>query len=213
MQNARMPAEVRDVAPGLWVWRVEHPAWRPGLDWEPLVTSTCVESSGEVALLDPIAPSDGEGEVWERLDARRPTLVAVLKPDHVRDVDLFAGRYAARAFGPYLFWRDDVPEPELEPLAPGSELPGGFVALYDGRGRNETPLWLPEQRALVFADALTAPGGDLRVWSTPWHEERALPALRALLELPFELVIVSHGEPVHDRAAYERALTLPPWGG
>jgi hypothetical protein len=37
------------------------------------------------------------------------------------------------------------------------------VALYDGRGRNETPLWLPEQRTLVFADALTAPGGELRV--------------------------------------------------
>jgi hypothetical protein len=26
-------------------------------------------------------------------------------------------------------------------------------------------------------------------------------------------VIVSHGEPVHDRAAYERALELPPWEG
>jgi hypothetical protein len=24
-------------------------------------------------------------------------------------------------------------------------------------------------------------------------------------------VIVSHGEPVHDRAAYERALELPMW--
>jgi hypothetical protein len=26
-----------------------------------------------------------------------------------------------------------------------------------------------------------------------------------------EHVIVSHGEPVHDRAAYERSLGLPPW--
>jgi len=34
-----------------------------------------------------------------------------------------------------------------------------------------------------------------------------------LLDLPFERVIVSHGEPVHDRAAYERALELPPWSG
>jgi glyoxylase-like metal-dependent hydrolase (beta-lactamase superfamily II) len=68
---------------------------------------------------------------------------------------------------------------------------------------------LPEQRALVFADALTAPDGELRVWATPWHEERALPALRALRELPFEHVIVSHGEPAHDRAALERALELP----
>ena len=137
----------------------------------------------------------------------------MLKPDHVRDTDLFVRRYGARAFGPFLFWRTNIPETELEGIEPGSELPGGLVALYDGRGRNETPVWLPEQRALVFADGLTAPAGELRVWSTPWHEERTLPALRALLELPFEHVIVSHGEPVHDRAAYERALTRQPWTG
>jgi glyoxylase-like metal-dependent hydrolase (beta-lactamase superfamily II) len=208
-----MPAELRDVTAGLWLWRVAHPDWNPGVNWEPLVTSTCVESNGEVALLDPIAPPDDADEIWDRLGARPPTLLVVLKPDHVRDVDLFARRYGARAFGPSLFWRDDVPDTDLEPIEPGSELPGGLLALYDGRGRNETPLWLPEQRALVFADALTARAGELRVWSTPWHEERALPALRALLELPFEHVIISHGEPVHDRAAYERALERAPWGG
>ncbi len=209
-----MQGELRDVAAGLWVWRVPHPDWKEGLDWEPLVTSTCVESGGEVAVLDPIAPSDDNAdEVWARLDDRPPTLVVVLKPDHVRDVDLFVRRYGARAFGPRLFWRDNIPETRLEPIEPGSELPGGLVALYDGRGRDETPLWVPEPRALVFADALTAPAGELRVWATPWHEERALPALRALLDLPFEHVVVSHGEPVHDRAAYEQALERSPWSG
>jgi hypothetical protein len=203
----------RDVAAGLWIWRLEHPDWNPGLDWPQTVTSTWVAAGGEVALLDPLAPPEDADEVWARLDEQPPTLVAILKPDHVRDVDLFVRRYGARAFGPSLFWRHDIPETELEPIEPGAELPGGLVALYDGRGRNETPLWLPEQRALVFADALTAPEGELRIWSTPWHEERALPALRALLELPFEHVIVSHGEPVHDRAAYERALELSPWSG
>jgi glyoxylase-like metal-dependent hydrolase (beta-lactamase superfamily II) len=205
--------EIRDVAPGLWVWRHEHPAWRAGSGWEPPVVSTVVESRGEVAVLDGLAPPEDARDVWERLDARPPTLAVVLKPDHVRDVDLFVRRYGARAFGPYLFWRHDVPETELEPVEPGTELPGGLQALYDGRGRGETPLWLPEQRALVFADALTAPHGELRVWGTPWHEERALPALRALAELPVEHVIVSHGEPVHDRAAFERALELQPWEG
>jgi len=178
-----------------------------------MVTSTCVESRGEVLVLDPLAPSAGAAELWQRLDARPPTAVVVLKPDHVRDVDVFARRYRARAFGPRLFFRHDVPETELEWIDPGRELPGGIVALYDGRGRNETPLWLPEQRTLVFADALTAPGGELRVWVTPWHEERVLPALRALLELPFEQVIVSHGEPVHSRAEYIRALECSPWSG
>ena len=198
------------MAPGLWIWRLDHPDWHPEAGWEPPVTSTCVESGGEVALLDPIAPPD-ESEAWARLDANPPTLVVILKPDHVRDVDLFVRRYDARAFGPYLFWPGDNHETELEGIEPGTELPGGLVALYDGRGRNETPLWLPEQRALVFADALTERDGELRVWGTPWHEERVLPALRALLDLPFEHVIVSHGDPLHDRAAYERALELPPW--
>jgi hypothetical protein len=88
--------EIRDVAPGLWVWRVEHPRWRPNQGWEPLVASTCVESGGERLLLDPIAPPDDAAEVWKRLDASPPTAVVVLKPDHVRDADLFVRRYGAR---------------------------------------------------------------------------------------------------------------------
>jgi hypothetical protein len=204
--------ELRDVAPGLWLWRLEHPDWRPGLEWEPLVTSTCVESGGEVGVLDALAPPADATEIWSRLDERPPTFAAVLKPDHVRDVDVFVDRYDARPFGPDLFFRDDVPRAELEAIAPGSELPGGLLALYDGRGRQETPLYLPEQRALVFADGLTAPGGELRVWATPWHEQRVLPALRQLLELPFELVIVAHGEPLHMRTDFERALQRAPYG-
>ena len=34
---------------------------------------------------------------------------------------------------------------------------------------------------------------------------------RRLLDLPFERVIISHGEPVHTRDAFERALELPQW--
>ena len=208
----RSPVEVRDVAPGLWLWRQRHWEWRPGDDWEPEVSSWVVESRGEVVLLDPLAPKPPAPAVYDRLDRHPPTAVVVLKPDHVRDVDLFVRRYGARAYGPWLFWRSNIPETELEPIEPGSELPGGLKALYDGRGRNETPLWLPEQKALVFSDALTAPNGELVIWDTP-HIERARTALRELLELPFELVIVAHGDPVHDRTAFERALELPPYAG
>jgi hypothetical protein len=63
----------------------------------------------------------------------------------------------------------------------------------------------------VFADGMTAPGGVLRAWSTPWHAERVVPALRALLALPFEFVLVSHGEPVHTRGEFEAALEREPW--
>jgi hypothetical protein len=211
--NRDVVCEIRDVTDGLWLWRTEHPDWSAGEGWNGPVTTTCVEAGGEVILLDPLAPPPDCADVWTRIDARPPTVVLVLKPDHVRDVDLFARRYRARAFGPSLFWRGDVPKTDLLPIEPGDELPGGIVALYDGRGRQETPLWLPEHRTLVFADALTAPKGELLVWASPWHRERALPALQALLDFEFDHVIVSHGEPVHDRAAYERALELDPWVG
>ncbi len=213
MQSASSKVEVPDVARGLWIWRVRHPFWKPGDDWEPVVTSTFVESGGERLVLDPLAPPEDATEVWKRLDQRPPTVGVVLLPDHVRDIDKFVQRYHVRAYGPMFFFRDDIPKTELTPIRPDSVLPGGLVAQYDGRGRAETPLWLPEQRVLVFGDALTEREGQLRVWGSPSHEKRVVPALRALLELPFERVIISHGEPVHPRAAFERALKLPPWEG
>jgi hypothetical protein len=205
--------EVLDVAPGLWLWRQPHPDWREGVEWEREVTSFAVESGGVRMLLDPLAPPPAARDLWARLDALAPTVVVVLKPDHVRDVDLFVRWYGARAYGPFLFWRNDIPRTELEPVRPGDVLPGGLRALHDGRGQMETPLYLPDQRALVFADAMTAPGGVLRVWATPWHEERTLPTLRGLLELPFEHVLVAHGEPVHSREDFAAALGREPWSG
>ncbi len=208
-----MATQIIDVAPGLWIWRTTHHDWSPGQGWDPLVASTVVESRGEVVLIDPILPMDEAPELWERLDQTKPTAVAVLKPDHVRDVDAFVGRYAVPAYGPSLFFKEDIPRTDLIPIDPGRVIHGGLVALYDGRGRNETPLWLPDQRAIVFADALTAPEGKLRVWTTAWYQDRTLPALRALLDLPFLHVIVSHGEPVHNRRAFEEALESEPWSG
>ena len=196
---------------GLWVWRIPHPDWNGQSDWEPAVTSVAVTSGGKRILLDPLAPPPSERALWDRIDAFAPDTAVVLKPDHVRDVDLFVRWYGVRALGPVLYWRDDIPKTELEQIRPGDELPGGLKAFDDGRGMMETPVYLPEQRALVFADGLTAPDGELRVWASALHLERALPALRAMLELPFETVIVSHGEPVHDRARFEEALEREPW--
>ena len=96
-QDPQSQVELRDVAPGLWIWRLEHPHWKPGQGWEPLVASTCVESGGETLVLDPLAAPATAAEVWKRLDTRPPTAVVVLKPDHVRDVDLFVRRYGIRA--------------------------------------------------------------------------------------------------------------------
>lgn len=85
-----MAHELRDVVPGLWIWRVDYADWVPGEGWDRTLTSTCVETGGEVVLLDPLAPVDQGSGFWARLSARPPTLIVILKPDHVRDLDFFA---------------------------------------------------------------------------------------------------------------------------
>jgi glyoxylase-like metal-dependent hydrolase (beta-lactamase superfamily II) len=206
-----MGVEVRDVGPGLWLWRYPHWEWKEGDDWEPEVASFVVESGGETILLDPLAPPPSAREVYDRLESSPPTAVVVLKPDHVRDAELFVHWYGIPAYGPWLFWKGDAPRIEFQPVSWGDPLPGGLAALFDGRGGMETPVYLPDQRAIVFADGMTAPGGILRVWWTPRFEAYTLPALRKMLELPFEQVLVSHGEPVHTRADFEDALEREPW--
>ncbi len=213
--------EVHDLGPGLWIWRIRHPGWKEDADWQPVVTSICVDLGDQRLILDPLAPPPDARTLWKRLDARPPTAVVVLIPDHIRpclgasdahwSVDLIVRRYACEAYGPAALMPGEQPETPMRALVPGMEVPGGAVVLDDPRGFHETPLWLPEQGVIVFADALTERNGVLRTWTMGDLDGRAVRALRSLLDVPFERVIISHGEPVHTRAAYERALELPPW--
>ena len=87
--------------------------------------------------------------------------------------------------------------------------------------RYETPLLLPSHRALVFGDAVAEVDGDLRVWSgervdadvSRFYRERFNPTLEPLLELDFDRVLVTHGEPVlaDGRARLAQALRDEPW--
>lgn len=206
---------IRDLAPGLWIWRAKHPGWTKDADWQPIVTSTFVAAGKERYVLDALAAAPDAKDVWKRLDEHPPTGAVVLMPDHVRDVDVFVRRYGAHGYGPLFYFPDDLPKNKLEPIRYDRVLPGGMVALFDGRGRLETPMWLPEHHTIVFGDALTERNGELRVWISPSHEKRELPALQAMLELPFKQVIISHCDenPVQSRTAFEKALELPPWKG
>jgi hypothetical protein len=216
MIEARHPdaeGEIIEVAADLWIWRMSHPGWAPPDGGDRVVTSTVAVCGDEIVVLDPLEPPATATEIWDRLNAQPPTTAIVIKPDHVRSIGAFVERFGCRAFGPEVYYLDDLPAIPIEPTFAGDELPGGIVALYDGRSRYEWPMWLPTQRAIVFADALTALGGELQVWGSPWHEQAVLPALRAFLDLPFEHVVISHGAPVHGRAEFERALARPPFGG
>ena len=90
-----------------------------GLDWRLFgypIADAALDAS------DPLAPPPSERALWDRIDAFAPDTAVVLKPDHVRDVDLFVRWYGARAYGPQMFWRDDIPSTELEPVRAALQL-------------------------------------------------------------------------------------------
>jgi hypothetical protein len=136
--------DVIDLAPGLWIWRLEHPGWREGVDWQEVVTSVCVDAGDERWVLDPLLPPNDAPQVWDRFAERPPTAVAILLPDHMREawddqqtwsVDALGRRHTCRAFGPNAFDPGmGPPDTEVQRIVPGRELPGGLIPFRDPRG-------------------------------------------------------------------------------
>ena len=209
--------DVRELAPGLWRWTALHPDWAPGDDWEQEVGCVYLEAAGEVILIDPLVPAepDAREAFLEHLDAdveRNGTSVSVLLTVawHTRSAGELAERYGAEVWAREAGSAPD--SPVTNPIAPGAILPGGLIGI-DAQLAEETIYWLPEQSALVPGDALLGDAdGGLRVCPESWlggaTQADLKLGLAGLLDLPVELVLVSHGEPVlaDGRAALEAAL-------
>jgi hypothetical protein len=185
---------IEEVVPGLKRWAGPHPEFDPvagGLDASYAeVASVLFHGDDELVLIDPLV-SDG---LWPELDAevqrsRQPVVVLTTISFHQRNRDDVARRYGARVGG-------DV---------------AGVRAFSAERG-DEHAFWLEAPRALVFGDAVLGDQrGGLRL--TPWAKdaaglERTRLALLRLLDLPVEIVLPAHGEPVlaDGREALSRAL-------
>jgi glyoxylase-like metal-dependent hydrolase (beta-lactamase superfamily II) len=179
---------VQELAPGLWRWTGLHPDWTPDEGgpegWEQEVGCVYYEAPGAVVLIDPLVPPEDEERFWRALDrdverAGKPVHVVVTVHWHGRSSDTVAERYGAKV---------------------GGELPEG-VEGRDAVRFKETILWIAEHRALVFGDVvLGAEEGGVRLCPESWLEgtphAELKAALRPLLELPVERLLVSHGEPV-----------------
>ncbi|HXY17297.1 MAG TPA: MBL fold metallo-hydrolase [Gaiellaceae bacterium] len=210
--------QVTEIAPGLWRWSAPHPEWKPssgGPDgWERDVGCVYCEAGDTILLVDPLLPDEpNERErFWRALDrdVERVGAPNVLLTCHwhVRSSEDVVGRYAGSRL-----WVSEAAAPELGDTAgrvtdvfrPGQELPGGAVALDAGAGAGEVLYWLPSHGALVPGDVLlgTVDGG-LRVCPDDWLDggftgDHVRRALRPLLELPIQRVLISHGEPVLER--------------
>ena len=198
--------DVEELVPGLYRWTARHPDWQPGAatdspgDWPEDVGSVAYRTEEALVLVDPLVPE----ELWPRLDelaSDRRVHVLTTIGWHRRSREAVVERYGA------------------ETSRARKNLPPGVVTITL-RGGGETLVWLPEPRALVPGDRLLGDGrGGLRLCPDSWL--RYLPSgitrdglrelLRPLLDLPVELVLVSHGVPVLEggRAALEEALAAP----
>ena len=195
---------MQELVPGLWRWTAPHPAWAPGAepdspdDWDEMVGCLLYLTPDECVFIDPLLPPDRES-FWRWADRQvngRPVTVLTTLAPHRRDRELVAARYGAGT------------------SRARAALPAGVQPIVL-RGARETMFWLPEVGALVPGDRLLgAPDGGLRMcpeswlyWTSVDHEGlRCL--LVPLLELPIELVVVSHGDPVISdaRGALRRCL-------
>lgn len=186
---------MEELRPGLWTWTAPHPDWTrddAGPDgWERDVRSCAVVGDGELVVLDPMELPE---EVAALADGRAVSVVLTCAW-HGRSAADYERRLGATVYAP----RPGIERVELpaRPYDVGAELPGGVVAA-GGYYPEEVVLWLAQQRTLFAGDAFTAPPLRFqRAWLPEGVAlEEAVERLRPLADLPAEVFVVGHGDPV-----------------
>ena len=221
-----MSAKPKRLVNGLWRWTERHPEWHPG-EFGREVACFAVKAGDDALLIDPLLPEDPDpvlGLVDKILGSRLTILITI--PYHVRSSEQlwrrFKGDVDTRIYGHRACAKRLSKTSGFTELKPGTELPAGVTAHSIGKPRRyEMPLFVPYHRALVFGDAVAESGGKLRVWSGEkvddrverFYRERFNPTLKPLLELDFDRVLVTHGQPVMNDGKRElrAALRRKPW--
>ena len=200
---------IQELRPGLHRWTAIHPDAEPVPtvgspdDWGPDVASVAYEAPDALLLVDPLVPED-RADVQAELDRLverhgKPVVIVTTLQFHRRSRDDLVDRYGASTSRAKKHLPRDVETVVI-------------------RGAGETMVWLPKVRALIPGDRLLGDDdrGGVRLCPDSWlrylpsgmRQRELREALRPLLDLPVELVLVSHGEPVLEggREAIARAL-------
>jgi len=186
----------QEILPGLWRFTAVHPEWEEGEDWDAEVSWWAIRGPDGLALVDPLV------EDWEELDrlvAAAEGCAGIIRTVffHERSIPEARRRYRTEVWA-----RKPPPGVPARPFEhdtdQGLALPGGLLAIDVPRD-DEIGLWLPDQRALAFGDAMLRDGdGRLSMCPESWvarsgGRARLREALSPLLELGPEHVLVSHG--------------------
>ena len=185
---------IEEIRPGLKRWAGPHPEFDPvegDLDASYTdVASALFHADDALVFVDPLVPD----ELWPQLDREvaasgKPVVVLTTIYFHERNREDVARRYGGRL---------------------GGEVAG--IRAFSAERADEVAYWLERPRAVVFGDAVLGDGaGGLRI--TPWARnaeglEKTRRALLPLLDLPVEVVLPAHGDPVlaNGHEALARAL-------
>ena len=190
--------DVRRLADGLWRWTAPHPNaanWPDrGLPVPPEVGCLYYEAPDAVVLIDPLLPAGEEEEFLAYLDRDLerlglPVSILLTAAWHERSAAILRARYRA----------DD-------------RVPGSVeISPVEGAPEEQLAYFIRPHRALVVAEVLVGDGrGGLALSPSPALADRAAldHSLQTIAELPVELVLVSHGEPVLDDAKARMAEAL-----
>jgi hypothetical protein len=167
---------VQEVRPGLWTWTARHPSWTEKEEWGPDVRSYAYDTGGCLVLFDPISPPT----LLEGLVEAQEIAVLLTAEWHRRSADECVERFGAHVFGP----REDLP---------------GDVEMRPTHYEDEVAYWIPRHRALVVGDSfLNEDGFQVQDEWLPdgFTADQMRKGLGPLLELPIEVVLVTHGDPV-----------------
>jgi hypothetical protein len=170
---------VDELAGGLWTWTAPHPAWREGEEWGPEVRSYALEHDDGVVLFDPVTPPP-------ELLSKGPVEIVLTAEWH--------GRSTSELGAPVCGESDPLP-------GPVNAQPAFFP--------NERSLWLPGHNALIVGDSLPNGGAAPDEWLGEATRDDYNKKLRPLLDLPIELLLPTHGDPVTKDAhkTLKRALS------
>lgn len=210
--------DVQKIEDGLWRWTAFHPDWTPKADWDEEVASYYVESEGDVVLVDPLVPAEEPDrerflEALDRdVERAGPPAILLTVFWHERSATELAERYEGTSVWSYEPTLDRVEGNVTNPFTVEDALPGGMRAIE--ADREEIVLWIPSHQALAVGDVLLGDAeGGVRVAPDDWFAEGTDPevfraAMRPLLELPIERILVGHGRPVLEDARAKLAAAL-----
>lgn len=190
---------MQEVLPGLFHWTARHP------DIGSLVSSYWLDGRG--VLLDPLVPA--QGLEWFQERPRAPSAILLTNRHHYRQSGLFAQRFGCTVHCNSAGLHEFSAQAGVLGFEAGDELAGGVRACEVGAiCPDDTALYLPEHRALAFADAVVrggAPGAggplgfvpDSLMDDPPGTKRGLLLACSRLLEqLEFDHLLLAHGGPV-----------------